>query len=130
MEQAQALEDGLEITFRRKGADPQSAKFEALILTTGPDHANILESQSLFKTLSKSGHLAACPTGLGLLCDQKAQALSQNGAPTAGLYICGPLARGTFGELMGLPQVSQQAKDLAHYLSKTIKSQAEYDKTY
>ena len=87
--------------------------FDAVVVTTGPAHGGILDSQSFLSHLAADGIIHADPARLGIACDMDSQALDRANRPVDGLYIAGPLARGTFGELMGLPQVSEHAKTVA-----------------
>lgn len=82
---------------------------DAIVVTTGPAHGGILQSQTMLQQLEDAGVLQACPTGLGILVDAQSHPVSISGESTSSLFIAGPLARGTFGELMGLPQVTEHA---------------------
>ncbi len=95
---------------------------DKVIVTTGPGHGGILRSQPLLSALAEAGHLALCPTGLGLLCDRQTHAISRSGVADETLLIAGPLARGTFGELMGLPQVSEHAVLVAGIVATLIQA--------
>lgn len=101
---------GFAIDLRHRGrGQGQSVDVDAIVVTTGPGHEAILTSQPFLRGLTEAGLLSACPTGLGLACDERAMAIGADGRPVEGLFIAGPLARGTFGELMGLPQVTEHA---------------------
>lgn len=107
---ARIAQDGLQITLRdRHSGDRTEATFDAVILATGPAHGSILASQPLLAGLRDAGELTLCPTGLGIACDRQSRAIGQTGRAEPRLRIAGPLARGTFGELMGLPQVADHA---------------------
>lgn len=93
----------------RRGGGILEDDYDAIILTTGPAHRSILAQQACLKSLNDLGLLRLDDTGLGLACGDNARALDLWGAPVPGLYVAGPLARGTFGELMGLPQVNEHA---------------------
>jgi uncharacterized NAD(P)/FAD-binding protein YdhS len=84
-------------------------RFDAVVVTTGPGHGGIIDSQPWIRQLAEAGNLSLDATGLGLACDSASRALGRTGTVAPSLYISGPLARGTFGELMGLPQVSEHA---------------------
>lgn len=106
----EAASDAIRVTLKERGKTEATVQdFDTVIVTTGPSHGGILQSQPLLASLAAKGRLALCPTGLGLLCDRESRALATTGGADDTLLIAGPLARGTFGELMGLPQVSEHA---------------------
>jgi len=62
----------------------------------------------MLRRMAAGGLLRADALGLGIEVDRFARII---GAPR--LFVAGPLARGYFGELMSLPEVSQQPERLA-----------------
>lgn len=112
---------GLQITLRSRDSGARiEAEFDAVIVATGPAHGTILDSQPLLAGLRDAGVLTLCPTGLGIACDLTSRAVTRTGASEPTLFIAGPLARGTFGELMGLPQVADQAFAVAQELGALL----------
>lgn len=93
----------------RHAEQPAERTYDAVVVTTGPAHDGILDTQPWLRELAESGYLALDPTGLGLACNERSEAVGPDGLATPSLLISGPLARGTFGELMGLPQVTEHA---------------------
>lgn len=111
---AEADAEGIAVTLKpRRSKETIRQHFDRVIVTTGPDHGGVLASQPFLAGLAEKGIVAACPTGLGILCDREGHAIDARGEAVDGLYVAGPLARGTFGELMGLPQVSEYAVFIA-----------------
>ncbi|WHA43546.1 FAD/NAD(P)-binding protein [Agrobacterium larrymoorei] len=101
---------GYRVALRPKGsAILETLDVDAIVVTTGPAHGGILRSQPILVELEEAGVLQSCPTGLGIEVDALSNPISKTGESTPSLFIAGPLARGTFGELMGLPQVTEHA---------------------
>lgn len=85
----------------------------AVIVCTGPGHAGVVRGNPVLSSLARRGALRADPYRLGIEVDARSRCLDGDGRPAASLFVAGPLARGTEGELMGLPQVSTQPRAVA-----------------
>jgi len=99
----------------RKGKDRASTvhTVDRVVIATGPDATNILDYQRLLRSLRQAGYLVPDPLGLGIACDDHCRALSSAGLPQTSLLIAGPLTRGTFGEITGVPEIAAQASNIA-----------------
>jgi len=108
---------------RGKAAHPEVERFfDAVVNCTGPDHGTVVQSNPVLQSMSEGGLLRADPHGLGIDVDSLARAIGRDGTPTRNVFVAGPLARGYFGELMGLPQVSLQPERLAITVSELLGS--------
>ncbi|WP_407575282.1 FAD/NAD(P)-binding protein [Raoultella terrigena] len=103
----------LTLTLSPRRGDPQLLTVDRLILTTGPAHGGLTDSQPLLRDLARDGLIRADALGLGLDVDSRSRAIGREGAVTPNVLISGPAARGRFGELMGLPQVADHAAAVA-----------------
>ncbi|QOG08259.1 FAD/NAD(P)-binding protein [Aureimonas sp. OT7] len=104
----------LEVRYRQRGeGQVRTGRFDAVINTTGPSHGDILSGEGLPARMAAAGLLRRDPTGLGIETDRAGRAIAADGRGQPDLLVGGPLARGTFGELMGLPEVSRYAKAVA-----------------
>lgn len=107
-------EGRFKVSYRQRyGASIETASFDAIIITTGPAHSAIARENAFVGSLFAQGLLSADPIGIGLHTAQTGQAIGLEGKAIPSLYIGGPLARGTFGELMGVPEVTRYAEFLA-----------------
>jgi uncharacterized NAD(P)/FAD-binding protein YdhS len=104
----------------RHAGTREEENFDAVVNCTGPDHASVVENNSVLRSLSEAGLICPDGFGLGLHTDLSARAVSRSLEPSANIFVAGPLARATFGELMGLPQVSQHAALVAHEVAKLV----------
>lgn len=84
-----------------------------VVITTGPAHNRVLATAPHLASLASEGWIRPDDLGLGILCNLQGRAIAKNGQAISNLLIAGPLARGTFGELMGLPQVTNYAQVVA-----------------
>ena len=98
--------------------------FDRIVLATGPSHGDVLRTQPFGRELAEAGALTLDPTGLGLDVNLESNALDVGGEADPTLFVAGPLARGAFGELMGLPQVALHAQFVADRVAKALASNA------
>jgi uncharacterized NAD(P)/FAD-binding protein YdhS len=98
--------------------------FDRIVLATGPAHGDIFRTQGFLRELSDLGLIALDASGLGLKTSLDGRAVGSSGLASPSLFVAGPLARGTFGELMGLPQVSRYAQFVAERVSKALDDEA------
>lgn len=96
---------------------------DRVIVTTGPAHHKILSTQPYLAALGAAGRITADHLGLGIAVDADSRALDAGGTPGDGtLLVAGPLARARFGELMGLPQVSEHSLRVAAEVSRLLEA--------
>jgi uncharacterized NAD(P)/FAD-binding protein YdhS len=108
--------DQLEVTLHTRQGKTQTQRLDHLIVTTGPGHDALTQSQPLLQSLSEQGLIRADQLGFGLDVDEHSHALTQQGLPNSRLLVVGPAARARFGELMGLPQVADHAAAVAQQI--------------
>jgi uncharacterized NAD(P)/FAD-binding protein YdhS len=102
------------IGFRRgRTGELLCCEFDKVVIATGPSHRDIIDKQPYIAKLAREGMAALDATKLGLDVDQSSRLRGRGGVITDRLYVAGPLARGRWGELMGLPQVTQHARFVA-----------------
>ncbi len=106
----------LRVTLHPRGtpADQRIVRDVAAIVNcTGPGHRSVVERHPVLRALHEAGALAADPLALGIAVDAESRVLRPDGSAWPNLFVAGPLARGTHGELMGLPQMSRQPREVA-----------------
>ncbi|REF27306.1 putative NAD(P)/FAD-binding protein YdhS [Xenorhabdus cabanillasii] len=94
---------------------------DKFIITTGPAHSTLTESQPLLQDLTRRGIIQPDVLGLGLNVDEHSHIIDQKGNSHPTLLVVGPAARGRFGELMGLPQVAEHAMTVAGEVLHTLR---------
>ncbi|WP_099350491.1 FAD/NAD(P)-binding protein [Erwinia amylovora] len=113
---AQAAGAQIDLVLQSRNGAEQALRVDRLVVTTGPAHGELLQSDALLHQLQTSGVAQADPLGLGILVNARSQTVNRHGDANPHLYVAGPAARGRFGELMGLPQVAEHAESVARQL--------------
>ena len=93
---------------------------DRVILATGPAHGGVIAATPALADLAALGLLQTDPVGLGLFTSPLGHAVPVTGDPDGSLLVAGPLARGTVGELMGLPEVILWAERIAREAARQI----------
>lgn len=105
--------DALLLHLALRGGKAQQESVDYLVLTTGPDHADLVASQPFLQALHREELIHPDSLGMGI----EVNALSQ---ASPNVWVAGPAARGRFGELMGLPQVAEHAQQVARHVLETL----------
>lgn len=122
---ARETEAGIVVDYRpRGGAAVVAARFDAVVVTTGPNHADVARSNPVLRGLGAEGLLCPDPLGLGIHVADDCHAVGADGNPSETLLVAGPLARGHVGELMGIPEVTRHGERVARTIARRIKAEA------
>lgn len=113
---AAATDKGIQLTLQPRGSIPEERVVDKVIVTTGPAHGALLNSDALLRQLAQEGVIQADPLALGIHVNALSQTLTAQGEANPHIYVAGPAARARFGELMGLPQVAEHAEAVARQL--------------
>ena len=74
----------------------------------------------MLSSLAEAGLIRADPLHLGLDVAQGCHAVGKGGTIQPDLLVAGPLARGHVGELMGIPEVTAHAQQVADRLAQLL----------
>lgn len=114
-----------EIGIRLRGSrETTTHVFDAIAIATGPAHSAAIHDNPAYLSLFTQGLLRPDPLGLGLHTTTEGRAIGAEGLPVERLFVAGPLARASVGELMGLPEVTQHGVFIAEKIRQEISSSA------
>ena len=114
--------EGLAVSWRPRGAaSGREAVFDAVVVTTGPAHGRVIADTPVLASLAAAGRLRPDPLGLGIDTDPEGRPIGADGRGDSGILVCGPLARGQVGELMGVPEVTQHAELTARRAAEILR---------
>lgn len=115
--------DDLAVDFRpRRSRAWERATFDAIVIATGPAHGTVFETNSLLGQIGEAGLARPDPLGLGIDVGPGGHAIGRDGVAAGSLFVAGPLARGTFGELMGVPDLARYARNIAETIVRQKRS--------
>jgi uncharacterized NAD(P)/FAD-binding protein YdhS len=104
--------DGEEVTIAGRGGKGElRRRFALAINCTGPEGAIARVADPLIRSLLAGGRARPDPLGLALDVDRASRVLGSGGSPI--LYALGPLTRGAFWEIVAVPDIRVQVREVA-----------------
>ena len=127
VQSAMPYDDRIDVSIRERGGVLRLDAFDAVVATTGPAHARILDTSPFLAKLAAQGLVEPDSIGLGLAVDERSRPKGRWGS-IDDAFVAGPLARGEFGELMGQPEVAHHASFVAGEVLQRFPVQAACDR--
>ena len=116
--QATADGSGAGVTWRLRGAAAsQAGRFDRVINCTGPGGGPSQAREPLIRSLLERGAARMDALGLGLEVDDKCRVIASDGAADPRLYAVGPLTRGSFWEIVAVPDIRNQVAAVGEHLA-------------
>jgi uncharacterized NAD(P)/FAD-binding protein YdhS len=116
---------GYAVDLRHRGSGEgvsETLEVGAIVNCTGLAHGAIVGSNPLLRSLAELGLIQADAYGLGLVVDADCRAIGTRRAANQPIFAIGPLTRGTFGEVIGFPQITTQPRRVASYVSALLET--------
>ncbi|MFH3480813.1 FAD/NAD(P)-binding protein [Xanthobacter variabilis] len=110
---AQSVGASIAVRIALRGGASRVLEVERIVIATGPAHGSVIAANPVLKDLAAQGLLQSDPLGLGLWTSPQGVVLDRYGVEQPNLLVAGPLARGSVGELMGVPEVTAWAEAVA-----------------
>lgn len=104
---------GLEVERRRRTCgESLTERFDAVVNCTGPERSPRRAGDPFLTSLAEAGTIVPHPLGMGIVVDEHSQAIACDERADPQLRVVGPLARGRFGECMGVPHIVARLADV------------------
>jgi uncharacterized NAD(P)/FAD-binding protein YdhS len=100
----------------RIGLEGVALDADALVNCTGPLTDVAQTTEPLLRRLVDRGTVAPDPLGLGLACTPDGRLLDRTGTIASGMYAVGPPRKGALWESIAVPEIRDQAAQLAQHL--------------
>jgi len=110
--------DGIDVAIRlhpRLGAQVVVEHFDLVVSCIGPTHNVTVIDNPFIQALLRRRLAQSHATGLGFVVGHN-NALVHAGCETAGVHVIGPLSRGACGDIVGVPEISRQAREVIENL--------------
>jgi uncharacterized NAD(P)/FAD-binding protein YdhS len=105
------------VTIYRRGGGIVQYRVAGVVNCTGPEGRIGRVEDPLIRQLLGSGQARPDALGIGLEVDAESRVIGADGSPGAPLYALGPLTRGTFWEIVAVPDIRGQARRVAEALA-------------
>ena len=112
-----AGDEGGDVHIALRGGGGTARRFAAAVNCTGPETAVARVEDPLIRQMLATGRARPGPLGVGLDVDEGARLIGVDGLPSPRLYAIGPLTRGVFWEMVAVPDIRRQVRELARRLT-------------
>jgi uncharacterized NAD(P)/FAD-binding protein YdhS len=107
-------EDGVAVTWRPRGSqDEEVFTASRIINCTGPEGNLPASPEKLLRNLLARGMIRPGWCGMGLEVDAESRVVDAAGEANPRLFALGPPTRGAFWEIVAVPDIRVQARDVA-----------------
>ena len=114
VESAMPVEEGLEVEWRARGSTKSRTEaFQWMVNCTGPLQDLSRSDEPLLRNLFASGVARVDRASLGLDVEDDCAVQDHTGEAHTRLFAIGPPTKGQFWEVVAVPEIRQQAQDLA-----------------
>jgi len=109
---------GAHVCYRPRGSDEVATLgVRRIVNATGPQGDLLRSEDPLLRRLLARGLIRPDPLRIGIDVTQQSEVIDADGAPHATLLALGPMTRGTFWEIVAVPDIRRQAWAVARKLS-------------
>jgi len=108
---------GISVDLLLKEGLVERKSYDWVIAATGVQGASLLRTQDWLANLAADGHVRPDIHGFGIDCDGKSRAIGADGTARPDILVAGPLTRGRFGEITGVPEIARQARAIVRQLT-------------
>jgi uncharacterized NAD(P)/FAD-binding protein YdhS len=114
----EAAETSVLARVRRRGSSSiENLEVARAINCSGPETNYKASSDPLIRDLLARGFARPDPLGLGLEVSEQGALINSNGVASRRLFALGPVTRGTFWEIVAVPDIRLHCARLANHLS-------------
>ena len=109
---------------RRRGDDTdETLRVARVINCSGPQTNYAHNRDPLIKDMMARGFVRTDPLGIGLDASEQGALLSSRGTASSRLFAVGPVTRGTFWEIVAVPDIRLPVSYTPNYLMTTVRHQ-------
>jgi uncharacterized NAD(P)/FAD-binding protein YdhS len=105
--------DAFDVSIALRGGGVERAGVQRIINCVGPQADLTRIRQNLVRSMISKGLICADPLKIGAEMNDEAMMIGSNGKSIANLYAIGPLRKGQLWECTAIPEIREQAKQMA-----------------
>jgi len=111
----------VQVTLRPRRGEIETAEYARVINCSGPETDYRACDDPLIGDLLRRGFARPDPLGLGLQVSEQGALLSADGKASPRLFALGPVTRGSFWEIVAVPDIRMHCARLAAHLETSVR---------